>query len=92
MTLVAHLLMNFASAEARICCILSINLFPHSNILLVIMSKSLCKESSVSAIEMLSQMSRFGVIAACSRFTRNHMSANLLMTGFSKPFGLLICV
>lgn len=62
MTPVAHLLMNFALTEAKICCILLIVLSPSSNILTVVISKSLCRESSVITIAILSQMSWFDVI------------------------------
>lgn len=88
---VVRLLINLASAEAKICYILSIDLSSHSSILLTIILKSSFKESNVTAIEILSQMSQFGIIAARSRLTKNCTSANRFMTPFLKPFGLLIC-
>lgn len=58
--------------------------------LFMIISKSLNKKLSVISIEILFQKSRFDVIAAQNYFTRNFIFANLLITGFLKPFGLLI--
>lgn len=52
-TLIAHLLINFALVEVRIYCILSIDLFFHSHIFLVIISKLLYKMSSVIVIKIL---------------------------------------
>lgn len=85
-TLVVRLVMNFASAEARICCISSIVLSPRSSMVVVVVSKSSCKESSATTIAMLSQMSRFGVIAARSRFIKNRTSAKMV-----KPFSVSRC-
>lgn len=89
-TPVACLLINFASAEARICCILFIVLLPHSNMVVVVDSKSLCKESRATTITILSHISRFDIIATCSRFIKNRISAKVLMTNLSKPFDMLI--
>lgn len=91
MTLVARLLMNFALAEAKIYCISLIVLFLCSNILAVVVSKLSFRKSSAMTIAILSQMSWFDVIAACSCFIRNCTSAKMLITGFLKLFGLLIC-
>ena len=62
MTLVARLLIDFALAEARICCILSIILSPGSNIFAMIISKLSYRKLSAMTIAILFQMSRFGVI------------------------------
>lgn len=89
-TPVTHLLINFALVEVKICCILLIDLSFRSNILLVIISKSLYKKSNVTAIAILSQMFWLSMIITQSCFTNNCTLANLLITGLLKLFGLLI--
>lgn len=90
-TPIARLLMNLASAEAKICCILLIVLSSRFNILAIVVSKLSYRKSSVMTIAILSYMSRFGIIAARSCFIRNCTSAKILMISFLKSFDLLIC-
>lgn len=82
---IACLLINFALGKDRISYILSIVLLPCFNIVVVVDSKSLRQKSRATAVVILFQISQFGVIE------KNRTSAKILMTGFLKPFGLLIC-
>lgn len=88
--LIDYLLINVASADVRICCMSSIILLPCSSIVVIVNWKSLCIKSRVTGIAILSHMSWFAIIAANSCFIKNEISAKILMTGFLKPFGLLI--
>lgn len=87
----AHLLMNFASAEDKIYYISSIILSLRFSMIVVVDLKSSYKESRAMAIAILSQISQFGVIAAQSLFIKNWTSAKILIIGFLKSFSLLIC-
>ena len=88
-TPIACLLINLTSAEANIYCILLIVLSSHSNILLIVVSKLLCNKLNTTTIAMLFQILQFDIIAARNCFIRNFIFTKILMTSFTKPFGLL---
>ena len=58
--------------------------------LMVVVLKSLCKESSATTMVMLSHISRFSIIADRSCFIKKEMWTNMLITEFSKLLGFIL--
>lgn len=89
--LIAYLLMNLASTEIKICCILSIILSPYLKRFLVVMSKFLYSKLNITIIAILSQISWFDFMATFSHFIRNCRFVKIPITNFLMFFCLLIC-
>ena len=87
---ITHLYKNFALVDANIYWILIIVLFSRSNILLVVVSKLLCKESITTTIAILSQISQSGSIDTCSCLMKNCTFVKILITSLLQLLGLLI--
>ena len=67
----------------------SIDLSPVSNMLAVVVSKSLCNVSKAMIIAIVSNGSLPSVIAALSRYYKSRTSAKISTTGLSNTLSLL---
>lgn len=81
---IAYLLMNLASAETKICYILSIILSPYLKKLLVVMLKFLYSKLNITIIAILFQISWFDFMATFSHFIRNCRLIKIFITSFLK--------